>query len=396
MTTPSQPIQMDKPLRQQQVYLDHAAATPLRPEVAMAITEAQRLGFANPSSQHSAGRAARRLLEEARERILALVGGRGGRATGDRDRLVFTSGASEANQLALLGMAIAQPATGTILYSARDHASALQAVAAVGRRGWHIQELGLDATGCSVSAPAAEQAGPRILSLTLVCGQTGAVQPLCLAGAAGPETLIHIDATQAAGLLPIAVHALGAATLALAPHKFGGPRGIGGLVIRGGIAVAPVQAGSQEEGLRGGTESVALAAGFAKALELAAADREQESLRIAGLRDRFEGRLLETCRAAGIPAVVVAAAARRSPHISTVAFPGRDRQALAMAADLAGVCLATGTACASGSSEPAPALVAMQLPRECVRGAVRCSFGRTTTVADVDLAVDRLAGLLRR
>lgn len=384
------------------IYLDHAATTPLRPEVADVVDETQRRIFGNPSSQHAAGRAARRAIEAARDRILDLLGCRGGRAGGvaaggvaSRDRLVFTSGASEANHLAIEGMAAAASTPGTVSYSRRDHASVVRAATAVGGRGWRIEECGLDADGRLRAASIDLQAGPRIVAVTLVCGQTGVVEDVATIAAGVPGALVHCDATQAAGLLPIAVASLGTATLTLAPHKFGGPRGIGGLVIRGGVGVAPLQAGTQEEGLRGGTEAVALAAGFARALELVVADREAESRRIGGLRDRFEAGLLAACRAAGIPAVVVAATSARSPHISTVSFPGRDRQALAMAADLAGVCLATGTACASGSSEPAPALMAMGLPSEVVRGAVRCSFGRTTTTEDVDRAIDRVAGLLR-
>jgi cysteine desulfurase len=206
--------------------------------------------------------------------------------------------------------------------------------------------------------------------------------------------LVHIDATQAAGLLTLDFSTLRAATLTLAPHKFGGPRGIGGLLIRGDVAIEPVQAGTQEQGLRGGTESVPLAVGFARAMELAVADRDETARRVAGLRDRLESRLVAAARQAGIPAVVIAAQGRRCPHIATLAFPGLDRQALAMAADLAGVCLATGTACASGSSEPAPALVAMGLEPAVVKSAVRLSVGRTTTEAEIDQAIARLVPLL--
>jgi cysteine desulfurase len=236
-------------------------------------------------------------------------------------------------------------------------------------------------------------ASPRIVSLTLVCGQTGSIDDLPSRDPAA-SLLVHVDATQAVGLMPVSFQELSAATLALAPHKFGGPRGIGCLLIRGGVTLAPVQAGPQEYGLRGGTEAVPLAAGFARAIELAVADREQAAQRVTSLRDNLQSRLLAAAGQAGIPAVVIAADARRCPHISTIAFPGFDRQALAMAADLAGVCLATGTACASGSSEPSPALVAMALEPAVVRSAVRLSVGRTTTEADIDEAVARLTPLL--
>ena len=381
------------------IDLDHAAATPMAPEVAAAMAEASATAHANPSSQPVLGRLARRTLEDARERIMAALGGH---ATGiDRDRLVFTSGASEANHLAILGMAEALAACGDVFFSRRDHASSVQAAMATVRRGWRLREMAIDdrmgtasaAASAAVSEPHAA-AGPRIISRTLVCGQTGSIETVPAAISDASDVRVHVDATQAAGLLPVSFREIPAATLSLAPHKFGGPRGIGGLLVRGGVPIAPVQAGSQEFGLRGGTEAVPLAVGFARALELALADQEQAALRVAALRDRLESELLAVARQAGIPAVVIAAAGRRSPHISTIAFPGLDRQALAMAADLAGVCLATGTACASGSSEPAPALIAMGLETEVVRAAVRLSVGRTTTEEDVEQAVARLAPLL--
>jgi cysteine desulfurase len=385
------------------VYLDYAAATPLDPEVAAAIAAAHSVAHANPSSQHGLGRAARSMLEDARERIIAVLGGRSGPA--HRDRLVFTSGASEANHLAILGMAAAAPAPGQCFWSRRDHASSGSAVQALVRRGWNLQEATLDpvdgtAAAALVVAACAEDAnGPQIASLTLVCGQTGSIEDLAavvaLPCAAGRHPLlVHIDATQAAGLMAIDFQALPAATLSLAPHKFGGPRGIGGLLIRGDVAIEPVQAGTQEQGLRGGPEPGPLAVGFARAMELASADREQAARRLAGLRDRLESSLVAAAREAGIPAVVIAAQGRRCPHIATLAFPGFDRQALAMAADLAGVCLATGTACASGSSEPAPALVAMGLEPAVVQSAVRLSVGRTTTEAEIDQAVERLVPIV--
>ena len=385
------------------IDLDHAAATPMHAEVAAAIAEAQGVAHANPSSQHALGRQARRVLEDARERIVAALGGScGGSGTGlHRDRLVFTSGASEANHLAVLGMTAAADTVGEVVFSRRDHPSIVNAALAAGHHGWRLRDLALDSAGGTASAAVAavvsepHTAGPRIMSLTLACGQTGSIDDLPSPDHAS-RLHVHVDATQAVGLMPVVFRELSAATLAVAPHKFGGPRGIGGLLIRGGVAIAPVQAGSQEYGLRGGTEAVPLAAGFARSLELAVADRQQAASHVAALRDRLESRLLAAARQAGIPAIVIAADARRCPHIATIAFPGLDRQALAMAADLAGVCLATGTACASGSSEPAPALVAMGLAPEVVRGAVRLSLGRTTTEADIDQAVERLTPLLRR
>ena len=383
------------------VYLDHAAATPLDPEVAVAMAEAARVAFANPSSPHAAGRTARRILEEAREQILGALGGRGGGV--HRDRLVFTSGATEANRLGVLGLAgltSARPVGGTVAISARDHSSLRTAAEELGARGWQVAELPLSAAGRidfrgSVTLPASP--APRILATTTVCGQTGIRDDIeAAASVAAAGWLVHADATQAATWDEVAFARSPWATLALAPHKFGGPRGIGGLVVKGGVALAPVAPGPQELGLRGGTEAVSLAAGFARALQLAAADRAGAGNRVAALRDRLEQGLVAAARAAGIDTVVVGEDTPRAPHVSLVALAGLDRQAVAMAADLAGVCLATGTACSSGSAEPPAILVALGLPEPYRNGAIRLSLARTTTEADIERSLARLEAVFNR
>jgi cysteine desulfurase len=205
---------------------------------------------------------------------------------------------------------------------------------------------------------------------------------------------VHADATQACGWLEFDGR-FAAKTVSVAPHKFGGPRGIGGLLVRRGMPLAAVTPGSQESGLRGGTEAVVLAEGFATAVELVAADRGREAARIALLRDAFERRVVASARRAGIAAEVIpAGGAPRAPHISTIAFPGLDRQAVVMAADLAGIACSTGTACASGSAEPSPAIVAMGFSRAIVAAAVRFSFGRTTHDHDADAAFDVIGRML--
>jgi len=381
------------------IYLDHAAATPLAAEVAEAMDEVRETGFANPSSPHTAGRRARRLLEDARERILALVGGDLGPAAG----LVFTSGATEANRLGVLGTATA--ARGRIVTSARDHSSLAAAGGELAGRGWEVVRppLRADGTLAAEAIAAASRGTPEVVCLTLVCGQTGTRDDVAglatRCGGAGETTFVHVDATQALAASeesPFGLPPGFATTLALAPHKVGGPRGIGGLVVRRGITIAPVAPGAQERGLRGGTEAVVLAVGFARAVELAVTHRAATARRLASLRDRFEARLVAMAASAGIPACVVGGDAARAPHITTVAFPGLDRQALVMAADLEGVCCATGTACASGSGEPAPALVAMGLSAAIVHGAVRFSLGRQTSDDDVAAAVDRLTRVCAR
>jgi cysteine desulfurase len=376
------------------IYLDHAATTPLRNEVREAIAAAETAGFANPSSPHALGRQARRLLDESRERIIAALGGR---TTGrDYDRLVFTSGATEANRLALLG--IAGGGQTACRWSARDHGSIAAAARQLGDRGGDVALLPLLSSGRLDCGPLHWPATAirRLLCTTLVCGQTGSVEDVAAVRAAAGDCRIHVDATQAVAVEPVSFAALDATTLAFAPHKFGGPRGIGCLLVRGDAALAAVTPGPQEAGLRGGTEAVPLAVGCATAVELAVAARDGEARRLRDLRERLETGLQTAAATVGRAAVVIAADAPRAAHITTIAFPGSDRQAFVMAADLEGVCCATGTACASGSSLPAPALEALGLPPLLTAAAVRFSLGWTTTVDDIDAAIARLSGILQR
>jgi cysteine desulfurase len=376
------------------IYLDHAATTPVRDEVRGAMADAETAAFGNPSSPHAVGRRARKILDEARERIVSLVGGR--TAGRDRDRLIFTSGATEANRLAVLGMAGAGPVA--CRCSARDHGSLGAASRELASRGADVAVVPLLGSGqldlgeIRWNTPG----GRRILCTTLVCGQTGSVEDMTAVAAASSGCLVHVDATQAMALEPVSFVMLGAASLAFAPHKFGGPRGIGGLLVRSGTEFEAVVPGSQEAGLRGGTEPVTLAVGFARALELTVAARDREASRVRGLRDRLEQMLLAAARQAGRHAVVIAADSPRGASIATIAFPGIDRQAFVMAADIEGICCATGTACASGSSLPAPALDAAGLPAAVAQAAVRFSLGWTTTTDDIDSAVARLTPILCR
>lgn len=386
------------------IYLDHAATTPLGPEAAEAMERAQADAFANPSSPHAAGRRAKQSLEDSRERILELLGAT---ASGrHRDRLVFTSGATEANRLGILGMATAaampQPrdrSPGTIFVSPRDHASILSAAATAADRGFQIRSLPLSSTGIPDRTPLGERhaAGScTIATATVACGQTGIVDDPRLLAAEHPHVLVHADATQSAAWIDVPFRDLGVSAMTVAPHKFGGPRGIGGLVVAHGRPIDPVAAGPQESGLRGGTEPVVLAAGFAAAFAAAVGRRQEELAKITAIRDGFERRLLEAARQCGIGAVVIGGDARRSPHISTISFPGLDRQAIVMAADLEGIACSTGTACSSGSAEPAPAIAAMSPSPQIVRGAVRFSFGAASTPEEVERAVERMTAVLHR
>jgi cysteine desulfurase len=397
---------MPPPAPPRRVYLDHAAATPLCDEVAEAMREAAATAFANPSSPHAAGRAAKRILEDARETIMHLVGGRTSGPA--RDRLVFTSGATEANRLGILGLAGAATATagsGWIGISSRDHGSIRQAARELAGRGWTMVDVPLSPAGSAAGdalAGALGDAPPeagRILAVTTVCGQTGIREDqrlLAALSASSPGLRVHADATQAAAWDDLAFAASPWASLALAPHKFGGPRGIGGLVLRGGVTLEPTMPGPQELGLRGGTEAVTLAAGFARALELAVADRAAVGARVAALRRRLEAGVAAAARTAGFEAIVVGDGGSRAPHVALVAIANLDRQAVAMAADIDGVCLATGTACASGSSEPPAMFAELGLPPRFHQGGLRLSLGPGTTAAEIEAAVETLAGVFGR
>ena len=375
------------------VYLDHAATTPLREEVAEAMARAQADAWANPSSPHAAGRRAKRLLEDCRERIIDLLGGR---ATGSgRDRLVFTSGATEANRLAVLGCAGREP--GTFASSARDHKSVRGVLPELAARGWQVVDVPLGADGRIDPAwrMPDRAAGRAVVAATLVCSQSGSVEHVARVVVTHAAAAVHVDATQGIVCERVAFRDMAVASLTVAPHKFSGPRGIGALIVRGDVPLDPLVPGPQEAGLRGGTEPVVLAAGFAQALELAVAEREATAMRLAALRARLHAGLTAAAAAHG-KVVEPILPAGGSPHIATLVIRGIDRQAFVMAADLAGVACSTGTACASGSSEPAPALVAMGLEDDVVSGAVRFSLGVSTTDDDVDAAVGRLRPVLAR
>lgn len=374
------------------IYLDHNATTPLDPRVGQAMATCWSTVFGNPSSQHSAGRAARRCLEEARESIAASLGARLAARPGDR--VVLTSGGTEANNLAMLGLAGAEP--GRVVISAIEHPSVQEPAALLARRGWEIQSAGVSHDGVVDLAHLAELVDPstRLVSLMLASNETGVVQPIAQAAqlCAERNVPLHTDAAQVAGKLPIDFHHLGAAALSVTAHKLHGPIGIGALVIRGGIEPVPqLHGGFQQQGLRPGTEPVALAVGLARALELATSELSDRTARMRALRDR----LIAGLRATWPPLEVIGEAAERLPHTANVSFVGLDRQALAVAFDLAGVACSTGSACASGAPKPSSTLLAMGLDRGVVEGALRLSLGATSTEAEVDEAVRRISRIVK-
>lgn len=370
----------------QNIYLDHNATAPILPRVVEAMATAYSSIGGNPASQHRCGQKARQILEDARDEVAALLGARSGAAA---DRVIFTSGGTEANNLALFGLAGAQPAHAIV--SAIEHPSLAGPAEELRRRGWEIELLpvGRDGIVDLARLPELLRSSTRFVSLMLANNETGALQPVARAAQICMERGIslHTDAVQAVGKISVDFAALGVSALSLSAHKFHGPPGIGALVLRHGTRIEPLQFGGfQQAGLRPGTEPVALAVGMSTALSEWHAVRESTQATLANLRDEFE-----TSLRAGWPDLIVnAAAAARLPHTSNVSFPGLDRQALVMALDLAGISCSTGSACASGSSEPSPVLVAMGCSETVFQSALRFSLGRGTTRAEITEASDRI------
>ncbi|HVC94313.1 MAG TPA: cysteine desulfurase family protein [Pirellulales bacterium] len=369
------------------IYLDHNATTPLLDEVAEAMARCQAQGPANPASQHWAGRRARQALEDAREGIGRLLGAELGSA--QADRVVFTSGGTEANNLALVALAGRAPAH--LVVSAIEHPSVAGPAAWLERQGWRVSRLGVSCEGETLAEELQGliEADTRVVSVMLGNNETGVLQPIERVSAicAKAGVPLHTDAVQVAGKLPLNFRELGVSTMTVSAHKFHGPVGIGALVVRHGVELRPLlHGGFQQEGLRPGTEGVALAVGMHAALAAWQRDAAGYTARLTALREQFERELLAVCPESNVNG----AGAGRLPHTSNVAFNGVDGQAMAMALDLAGVACSTGSACASGSSEPSPALVAMGLAKERCEGSLRFSFGRDSTAADVAEAVRRI------
>jgi cysteine desulfurase len=378
------------------IYLDHNSTSPMLETVASAMASWQQSRFGNPASQHQFGRRARQALEDAREDIGRMLGAR---ATGPSpDRVVFTSGGTEANNLALLGLAgiFDQAATpGEAITSPIEHPSATGPLELLEQHGWHVRRLDVVRDG-AVAAESLERLlseRTRLVCVMLANNETGVVQPVAQIAkrCAAHGVPLHTDAVQVAGKLSLNFAALGASTMSVAAHKFHGPPGIGALVVRHGVKLHPLlHGGFQQQGLRPGTESVALALGMQAALRAWESKADERMARISHLRDRFEAGLAQVCQS-GI--VVNGAPAARIPNTSNVAFLGIDRQSLLMALDLAGIACSTGSACASGSSEPSTVLRAMGCPREILSSSLRFSLGATTTQAEIDEAITRIGAV---
>jgi cysteine desulfurase len=365
------------------IYLDHAATTPTLPEVWEAMRPFMAEQFGNPASAHAAGRQARRALEDARERVARCLGA-------SPDELIFTSGATEANNLALFGLT--GPPPGHILASPIEHPCVTEPLKQLAARGFEVEYLAVDQYGTVSVEAFRERVRPdtRLTVLMMVNHETGAPQPS--SWYRGLHPTLHSDAAQAAGKIPIQFNELGLASMSVSAHKFGGPKGVGALLVRREVKLAPqLFGGHQQQCRRPGTEPVALAVGMATSLEMAIARLPDAAAAMRSKRDHFLDRLRTSC-----PPIVVNSPADGSPYIVNVSFPSCRADLLLMKLDLAGVACSTGSACSSGSLLPSPVLKAMGVPDEVLRSAMRFSFGCSTTTAELDEAAERIAGCVNR
>lgn len=365
------------------VYLDHAATTPVRAEVLEAMLPYYGPRFGNPSSMHRWGRDARTALDEARERVARCLG-----ATADE--VCFTSGGTEADNIAILGSWRARRAEGrnAIVTSPIEHKAVLASVHQAAREGADERFCAMTADGVVDLAKFDAILGrdTAIASVMWVNNEIGTIQPIAelVQKAKSRGVLFHTDAVQAFGKIAIDAKAIPFDILTISGHKIGAPKGIGAAFIRRGTVIEPLfHGGEQDRGRRPGTENVAAVIGFARAAELAVAERDEEWTRLEHLRDRLEAAILER-----IPdAVVHGRRGPRAPHILSVSVPGTDSESLLMALDLRGIGCSAGSACQSGSITPSHVLSAIGVEPALASAAIRMSVGCLTT----DACVDRVA-----
>ena len=375
-------------------YLDNAATTPVRPEVLEAMLPyLGKEAFGNPSSAHRFGRAARAGVEEAKRAIAEAVGA-------EPNQVVFTSGGTEADNLAIIGAALAardRDGPFRVAVSATEHKAALAAAHAVQHLGGEEVILPVSASGLvdNRALDSVLDEGVALVSVMWVNNEVGTVQPVadvasrcCDAG-----VLFHSDAVQAFGKVPVSLRDVNCTLLTISGHKIGAPKGVGALIVRDRKAVeAIIHGGGQQFGIRPGTENVPGIVGLGIAAKLAAQEQPALAARLRELRDELERRVL-----AIVPdAVINGWQSQRAPHISNISIPGTDSEALLMHLDLAGIACSSGSACSTGTVEPSHVLTAMSVPRELGVAALRFSLGKDSTIEDVEAVTGVLPRIVEK
>jgi len=374
-------------------YLDYAASTPVLPEVTEAMVAVLRGDFGNPSSVHAYGRAAREIVEDARERVATSVGA-------SPVEIIFTGGGTEADNLAIKGAASKLRGNGDhVITSAFEHHAVLDSVEWLGRNGFEVTVLPVGADGIVDPDQVAAAVRPStvVVSIMAVNNEIGTAQPVAAIGRAvkgvNPSTLVHTDAVQMLGNLPVDLHELGVDFAAFSAHKFGGPKGVGFLYAR---SHAPVEAllhgGGHEGGRRSGTLNVPGLAGLGSAAEIAAKEVDHKIERVGALRARLWAGIKDSIKGArlnGHPS-------KRVPGTLNVSISGADGETLLLLFDSAGIACSAGSACQSGAIDPSHVLLAIGVPRDIAAGSVRFSLGRESTDSDVDAVLEVLPGIVER
>lgn len=374
------------------IYLDYSATTPLRPEVCRAMEPYLAEEFGNPSSIHSFGQAARAALEEARSRMAQAL-------DANRGRLTFTGSGSEADNLAVIGFARRNRGC-RIIRSSIEHKAIIQATAVLAADGYDIRIAPVDARGVvdleKLGTLVPMDGRPTLVSVMWANNETGVVQPIESIAQVCRErgAVLHTDAVQAFGKIPVSADDVEVDMLTLSAHKIGGPKGVGVLLVRDGTELQPlVHGGGQEGGLRSGTENVAGIVGFAVAASIAATEREAEAERLGSLRDRLERGLRRA-----LPQIVVNGgdAPERLPNVLNISVPEIDIEGLLTSLDLESVCISSGSACTTGSVEPSHVLVAMGRGGDYAQNTVRFSLGWKTEPADIEFVLETMPRVVKR
>jgi cysteine desulfurase len=377
------------------VYFDYNATSPMAPEVVEAVGRVSREVFGNASSVHHFGQQAKAVLDDARSSVAALL-------HAEASEIVFTSGGTEADNLAIRGAAEALEATGRrhLVASAIEHEAVLNTVKALARRGWSTTLVPVGQTGIVSPERVAEALTDQtaLVSIMHANNEIGTIQPIAdisrIAHARG--ALVHTDAVQSTGKIPVDVRELGVDLLAISGHKFNGPKGAGALWIKRGTRMLPsMTGGKHERNRRAGTENVAAIAGFGVAARLAAAKLDPasgENARLAALRNRLEAEILRAVPGTAVNGLATA----RVPNTSNISFDRVEAESLLIALDLEGIAVSTGSACSSGTLEPSHVLRAMGFPAHRTQNSLRFSLGLFSTEAEVDRVVAALPGLVEK
>jgi len=375
------------------IYLDHNATTPLDPTVLEAMAP-YFLGGGNPESRHAFGRSARRAWEQAKEIVGQILGA-------EPAEVIFTSGGTEANNLAIFGLAGAETSPGHVVSSLMEHPAVGEPVARLEVAGFAVDRIPTHPEGLADIAHVAEtfRDDTRFATLMLANNETGAIQPVAeLAALSAARGIpVHTDAVQAVGRIPVHFHDLGVTTLAASAHKFHGPVGIGILLVRRGVKLGSrLFGGGQQQGRRPGTVPVPLVVGLATALQKW---HDQAAYRLGHwtrLRDHLEAGLIAALGRNHVIRNGPDSNELRLPQTLNIGFPDLDGDALLIQLDLAGIAASLGAACASGSTRPSPTLMSMHVPDNRLRSSVRFSLGAATTEAEVDEAIARITTVIRR